>query len=88
MQLNEFRACYDMGGRALVQRLCDKRHAWDNVNGVASLIPNGLAQGIMGYAYNCPDMIGGGEYSCFLDKSCLERGIKRAGLRSARPCFR
>ena len=73
--LNEFRACYDMGGRALVQRLCDKRHAWDNVNGVASLIPNGLAQGIMGYAYNCPDMIGGGEYSCFLDNPDLDEEL-------------
>ena len=73
--LNEFRACYDMGGRALVQRLCDKRHAWDNVNGVASLVPNSLAQGILGYPYNCPDMIGGGEFSCFLDNPDLDEEL-------------
>lgn len=72
---NEYRACYDMGGRALGQRLCDKRHSWDEVNGVASLVPNGLAQGIMGYAYSCPDMIGGGEFSCFLDNPDLDEDL-------------
>lgn len=73
--LNEFRAGYDMGGRALMQRLCDKRHAWDEVNGVASLVPNSLAQGILGYPYNCPDMIGGGEFSCFLDNPDLDEEL-------------
>ncbi len=73
--LNEFRACYDMGGRALAQRLCDKKHSWSKENGVASLVPNGLAQGITGYAYNCPDMIGGGEFSCFLDNPDLDEEI-------------
>lgn len=73
--LNEFRACYDMGGHALAQRLCDKGHSWSESNGVASLIPNGLAQGIMGYAYNCPDMIGGGEFSCFLNNPDLDEEL-------------
>lgn len=65
--LNEFRSGYKMGGRALAERLSDKQHSWDDVNGVASLIPNSLAQGLMGYAYTCPDMIGGGSFTDFLN---------------------
>ncbi|BBH22021.1 glycosyl hydrolase family 31 [Paenibacillus baekrokdamisoli] len=65
---NEYRACWKMAGRAIAQRLSDKQHDW-GVNGLASLIPNGLAQGIIGYSYTCPDMIGGGEYRNFLANS-------------------
>lgn len=63
--LNEYRACWKMAGQPLVQRLRDKFHNWDQ-NGIASLIPNGLAQGILGYAFNCPDLIGGGDFMSFL----------------------
>lgn len=66
--LSEYRASYKMGGKALAQRLCDKQHSWDN-SGLGSLIPNALAQGLMGYAYNCPDMIGGGQYENFLPEN-------------------
>jgi alpha-glucosidase (family GH31 glycosyl hydrolase) len=54
-----------MAGQPLVQRLKDKVHSWDET-GLASLIPNGLAQGLNGYAFICPDMIGGGEFESFL----------------------
>lgn len=56
---NEYRACWKCAGLPLVQRLSDKSHAWDE-KGLASLVPNALAQGLMGYAFICPDMIGGG----------------------------
>lgn len=77
-----------MGGQPLVQRLRDRQHSWD-LNGLASLIPNGLAQGLAGYAYICPDMIGGG-------KSETLRTIHRSasiescssGMRNALRCFR
>jgi len=62
--LNEFRACWKMGGQPLTQRLCDKLHSWGD-NGLAHLIPGMLAQGIMGHPFSCPDMIGGGEYQSF-----------------------
>lgn len=58
--LNEYRACWKQAGKPLVQRLSDKNHSW-GADGLASLIPNALAQGLMGYAYTCPDMIGGGQ---------------------------
>ena len=47
-----------------MQRLCDKEHSWGE-NGLASLIPDMLLQGITGHPYGCPDMIGGGEYLNF-----------------------
>ena len=58
-QFNEFRACWQMGGQPLGQRLRDKPPRWDG-DGLASLIPEMLAQGLMGHAFVCPDMVGGG----------------------------
>ncbi|WP_150273264.1 glycoside hydrolase family 31 protein [Paenibacillus tepidiphilus] len=59
-RLNEYRACWKLAGQPLVQRLKDKGHQW-GAGGLGALIPDGLAQGLLGYAYTCPDMIGGGE---------------------------
>jgi hypothetical protein len=56
--VNEYRACWKCAGDPLVQRLSDKNYSWDQ-RGLGSLIPNGLAQSLAGYAYTCPDMIGG-----------------------------
>lgn len=59
-RFNEFRACWRMGGQPLGQRLQDKPPAW-NSEGIGSLIPEMLAQGMIGHPFTCPDMIGGGE---------------------------
>ena len=61
---NELRACWQMGNRQLVQRLGDKKYSWE---GVAQLVPDMISAGLLGHSYACPDMIGGGEYSSFLD---------------------
>lgn len=61
---NEFRACWKMGGTALAQRLHDKPPTWDDA-GLLSLVPEGIAQGLMGHAFTCADMVGGGELSAF-----------------------
>jgi len=66
--LNEFRACWKCAGQPLAQRLRDRKHSWD-LDGMNCLIPNTLAQGLLGYAFVCPDMIGGGDYESFLDSS-------------------
>jgi len=60
---NEYRTTYKCAGLPLVERLCDKAHNWD---AVAKLIPDALTQGILGYPYGCPDMIGGGSFTDFL----------------------
>lgn len=61
---NEFRACWKMGGEALVQRLGDKEYSWD---GVARLVPSMISAGLLGHPYTCPDMIGGGQFGSFLN---------------------
>ncbi|MFD7770424.1 glycoside hydrolase family 31 protein [Streptomyces sp. NPDC059787] len=57
---NELRACWGLGGAPLAQRLRDKPPTWGE-DGLRSLIPELVAQGLLGYPYACPDMIGGGE---------------------------
>lgn len=57
---NEYRACWRMGGQPLGQRLRDKPPTWDDA-GLGSLVPEMLAQGLLGHPYVCPDMVGGGE---------------------------
>ena len=52
-----------MGGEALVQRLGDKDYSW---KAVEILIPEMLTAGLLGYAYTCPDMIGGGQFTAFM----------------------
>lgn len=60
--MNEYRACWRLGGHPLAQRLHDKPPSW-GPDGLGSLIPELLAQGMIGHPYGCPDMIGGGEIS-------------------------
>ncbi|MFT9040224.1 glycoside hydrolase family 31 protein [Schleiferilactobacillus harbinensis] len=64
---NEYRVNFKNQGAPLVNRLQDKSFEW-GVNGLSELIPDTLTQGLLGYYYNCPDMIGGGEYTSFLGK--------------------
>lgn len=60
--LNEFRDAWRAAGLPLAQRQQDKYHLWEGRFGLASLIPNALAQALTGHAFTCPDMIGGGEF--------------------------
>jgi alpha-glucosidase len=71
---NEYRAGWKMGGEALVQRLGDKDYSW---NAVQLLIPDMLSAGLFGYAYTCPDMIGGGQFASFLgiDQAKLDQEL-------------
>lgn len=62
--LNEFRAAWNFGGHAIVARLQDKFHAWEHF-GIDTLIPHTILQGLLGYAYCCPDMVGGGSIDSF-----------------------
>ncbi len=70
---NKFAAKYDyheykdtFKGASLntIQRLCDRGHRWEN-NGIDSLIPMSIAQGLIGHPFICPDMVGGGEWTDF-----------------------
>lgn len=68
---NELRACFQFGCRGVAQRLADKSHKW-GVLGLGALLPNTLTQGITGYTYGCPDMIGGGQMGDFRGKDKVQ----------------
>lgn len=69
---NEYRACWKMGGQPLVQRLLDKEHSWKDLR---VLIPQIIVQGLSGYPFCCPDMIGGGLYTTFQDSSKIDQDL-------------
>lgn len=70
--LNEYRACWKTAGRPLVQRLRDKNHNWKDLG---QLIPDLVAAGLLGYAFVCPDMIGGGEFQSFLNLATIDQDL-------------
>lgn len=59
---HEYKDTFKGGGKPVIQRLRDRDHRWD-VNGINTIIPNSIAQGLIGHPFICPDMIGGGEWS-------------------------
>ena len=61
---NELRASWKMAGQPVVMRLCDKSYSWDAVGTLVSAMLNASMEG---HIYICPDMIGGGEFTSFLD---------------------
>ncbi|MEO8765552.1 MAG: glycoside hydrolase family 31 protein [Ginsengibacter sp.] len=70
--LNEYRAMWKNGGQPLVERLRDKRHAWEDVQ---KLIPHTIIAGLLGYQFTCPDMIGGGESGSFNGQDSLDQDL-------------
>lgn len=70
--LNEYRAMWKMAGQPIVNRLRDKLHNWDDLQ---KLVPDILLQGIMGYSFACPDMIGGGEFLSFLSTETIDQEL-------------
>ncbi len=70
--LNEFRAMWKMGGQPLVERLRDKNHTWEDLR---KLIPHTFVESLMGYAFTCPDLIGGGDYVSFLNLSSYDQEL-------------
>lgn len=70
--LNEYRASWKLAGQALSQRLRDKKHSWEDLQ---KLIPDQLSSSLMGYAYTCPDMIGGGDYISFVNDTEIDEEL-------------
>ncbi len=70
--LNEYRAMWKMGGQPLAERIADKNHNWEDLQ---KLIPQVVAQGLEGYAFTCPDMIGGGDFVSFLNFTSLDQDL-------------
>jgi len=70
--LNEYRACWKMGGQPLGQRLTDKKHTWEDLQ---TLIPNMIVEGLSGYTFSCPDLIGGGLLSSFENGESINQDL-------------
>jgi alpha-glucosidase (family GH31 glycosyl hydrolase) len=68
---NEYRSTWNAGGLPLVARLHDKAHSW--TEGINMIAPDTIVQGLLGYPYCCPDMIGGGDEQYFNDNALLDR---------------
>lgn len=69
---NEFRASWKSGGLPLAQRLHDKPPTW-GAGGLGSLIPEGIAQGLVGHPFICADMVGGGDLARFADVAGVDQ---------------
>ena len=69
---NEYRASWKMGGQAIAMRLRDKEHHWEDL---AKLVPGSINQGLMGYPFTCPDLIGGGEYLSFSNLETIDQEL-------------
>lgn len=70
--LNEYRACWKTGGKPLAQRLHDKGHSWKDLQ---TLIPHMIVEGLSGYTFSCPDMIGGGMLSTFEESERINQEL-------------
>ena len=70
--LNEYRACWKMAGQPLAQRLHDKFHSWEDVQ---KLIPHMTTEALAGYTFSCPDMIGGGNWTSFIDLKTVDQDL-------------
>lgn len=69
---NEYRACWKMAGQPLAQRLQDKNHSWEDLR---ALIPQIIVQGLSGYTFCCPDMIGGGMLGSFENGATIDQDL-------------
>ncbi len=58
--INELRVSWLVQPLGLLQRLRDKDPTWSRDDGLNALLPHGLSEGLIGYPFFCPDMIGGG----------------------------
>ena len=87
-KISELRASYKCGGLPVMQRVCDRAHAWaDADNGFDGIVKKMLVQGLFGYAFSCSDMIGGGLYGDVLNgtKEDTELNIRYMQLATLMP---
>lgn len=60
---HEYKDSFMSGGKNCIQRLSDRRHSWTEY-GIITILPSAIVQGLTGHPFICPDMIGGGDWSC------------------------
>jgi myogenesis-regulating glycosidase len=70
-EINELRVSWLAQPWGLVERLRDKSSDWSVETGLGTLVRHALTESMIGYPFSCPDIIGGG-----LDSSFLDQGYK------------
>lgn len=71
---HEYKDTYKGGGKNCIQRLRDRFHTWDD-EGIDTIMPSSLVQGLMGFPFICPDMIGGGDWIIFLNGTEIDEEL-------------
>lgn len=59
-ELNELRVGWRSQPLGVLNRLRDKRASWSEADGMPAIITHGGVQSLLGFVFNCPDLIGGG----------------------------
>ena len=73
-RFHEYKDTFKGGGKCGIQRLMDRNHSWEN-EGINTILPYSLAQGLIGTVFICPDMIGGGEWSLFIKGGSIDEEL-------------
>lgn len=71
---HELKDTWNCGGKPYVQRLRDKYHCW-GAEGLSDLIPDALTLSLTGHLFICPDMVGGGEWTCFRNNATFDEEL-------------
>jgi alpha-glucosidase (family GH31 glycosyl hydrolase) len=59
-ELNELRVGWRTQPLGLFNRMRDKRASWAETDGLPAIVTHGAIQSLLGFVFNCPDLIGGG----------------------------
>ena len=59
-ELNELRVGWLSQPLGLFNRMRDKSASWSEVDGLSAIVPHGSIQSLLGFVFNCADLIGGG----------------------------
>ncbi|MFB3924144.1 MAG: glycoside hydrolase family 31 protein [Terriglobia bacterium] len=59
-ELNELRVGWRSQPLGVLNRMRDKRASWNEADGMPAIISHGGIQSLLGFVFNCPDLIGGG----------------------------
>jgi alpha-glucosidase (family GH31 glycosyl hydrolase) len=59
-ELNELRVGWLSQPQGLFNRLRDKSASWSEKDGLPAIVTHGGIQSLLGFVFNCPDLIGGG----------------------------
>jgi len=59
-ELNELRVGWRSQPLGVLNRMRDKRASWNEADGMPAIVTHGGIQSLLGFVFNCPDLIGGG----------------------------